>query len=185
MISVDRNNYLLFDFSIYITLQFEYYVESHKITMKQIPSDLKARYSSMLVQKEVPEKYHYYGKWLRYYLDFCEKYRFNQLNKESLVHFIKIFCEKRQNDQQQKQEALAIFIFYKIRRFKSNKKIPSIERIGVSPTKKEHLKPTGADWKPVYMIFALFRNYWAVSVVNLKKRPFLNLESLKNQPNYM
>ena len=58
--------------------------------MKQIPSDLKARYSSMLVQKGVPEKDHYYyGKWFRYYLDFCEKYRFNQLNKETLVHFIK------------------------------------------------------------------------------------------------
>lgn len=66
MISVDKNNYLLFDFSGYITLQFEYYVENHKSTMKQIPSDLKARYSSMLVQKGVPEKYHYYyGKWLR------------------------------------------------------------------------------------------------------------------------
>jgi len=45
MISVDKNNYLLFDFSNYITLQFEYYVENHKSTMKQIPSDLKTRYT--------------------------------------------------------------------------------------------------------------------------------------------
>ena len=59
-------------------------MENHKSTMKQIPSDLKKRYNSMLVQKGVPEKYHYYyGKWLRYYLGFCEKYRFNQLNKEN------------------------------------------------------------------------------------------------------
>ena len=101
MISVAKNNYLLFDFFSHITLQFEYYVENHKITMKQIPSDLKARYSSMLVQKGVPEKYHYYyGKWLRYYLDFCEKYRFNQLNKENLVHFIKKLKDKKQTNQQ-------------------------------------------------------------------------------------
>jgi hypothetical protein len=67
--------------------------------MKQIPSDLKARYSSMLVQKGVPETYHYYyGKWLRYYLDFCEKYRFNQLNKETLAHFIKKLKDKKQTD---------------------------------------------------------------------------------------
>ena len=59
MIFVDKNNSLFYDFSNYITLQFEYYVENHKITMKQIPSDLKTRYSSMLVQKGVPEKYHY------------------------------------------------------------------------------------------------------------------------------
>jgi len=51
MISVDKNNYLFYDFSNYITLQFEYYVENQKSMMKQIPADLKARYSSTLVQK--------------------------------------------------------------------------------------------------------------------------------------
>jgi len=92
--------HLLFDFSSTITLQFEYYVKSHKSTMKQIPSNLKARYSSVLVQKGVPEKSHYYyGKWLRHYLDFCEKYRFNQLNKENLVYFIKKLKDKKQTDQ--------------------------------------------------------------------------------------
>jgi len=83
MISVDKNNYLFHDFSNYITLQFEYYVENHKSTMKQIPSDIKASYSSMLVQKGVPEKdYYYYGKWLRYYLDFYHKYGFSESNPQ-------------------------------------------------------------------------------------------------------
>ena len=109
MISVDKNNYHFFGFSSSITLQFEYYVENNKSTIKQIPSDLKASYSFMLVQKGVPEKYHYYyGKWLRYYLDFCEKYRFNQLNKENLVHFIKKLKDKKQTDQQQKQKIHSI-----------------------------------------------------------------------------
>ena len=62
MISVDKNNYQPCDFYNYTTLQFEYYVENHKITTKQIPSDLKARYSSMLVQKGVREKHHYHVK---------------------------------------------------------------------------------------------------------------------------
>ena len=115
MISVDKNNYLLFDFSNYITLQFEYYVENHKITMKQIPADLKTRYRSMLVQKGFPEKYHYdYGKWLRYYLDFCEKYGFNQLNKETLAHFIKKLKDKKQTDQQQKQAIHSISLYYEL-----------------------------------------------------------------------
>ncbi len=116
MISVDKNNYLLFDFFSHITLQFEYYVENHKITMEQIPADLKARYSPMLVQKGVPEKHHYYhGKWLRYYLDFCERYRFNQLNKENLVYYIKKLKDKKQTDQQQKQAIHSISLYYRPR----------------------------------------------------------------------
>ena len=111
MISVAKNNYLLFDFFSHITLQFEYYVENHKITMKQIPSDLKTRYSSMLVQKGVPEKYHYYyGKWLRYYLDFCEKYGFNQLNKETLAHFIKKIEGQETNSSTTKTIIISVFI---------------------------------------------------------------------------
>jgi hypothetical protein len=99
----------------YITLQFEYYVENHKSTMKQIPSDLKYRYSSMLVQKGVHEKYHYYyGKWLLYCPDFCEKYRFNQLNKENLIHFIKKLKDKKQTDQQQKQAIRSISLYYEL-----------------------------------------------------------------------
>ena len=151
MIFVDKNNSLFYDFSNYITLQFEYYVENHKITMKQIPSDLKARYSSMLVQKGVPEKYHYYyGKWLRYYLDFCEKYRFNQLNKENLVHFIKKLKDKKQTAQQQKQAYHAISLFYELIGPISSDKVPLLKNKDEKlATKKDGLKTKDANWKPV------------------------------------
>ena len=151
MISVGKNNYLLYDFSTYITLQFEYYVENHKSTMKQIPSDLKARYSSMLVQKGVPEKYHYYyGKWLRYYLDFCEKYRFNQLNKENLVHFIKKLKDKKQTDQQQKQAIHSISLYYELESNNFGKNGVFKNKSKKISTKKEGLEVTNANWVPVY-----------------------------------
>ena len=49
--------------------------------MIQIPSDIKINFDALLVKKAIPEKLHsHYKKWLRYYLDFCQKYHFHQLN---------------------------------------------------------------------------------------------------------
>ena len=119
--------------------------------MLKIPSVIEARFEAALAEKAVPQRLNFhYKKWLRYYLDFCHKYQLDKSANQSLSDFVKKLREKRQNDQQQKQAAHAISIFYEIGRLKSNKKISSREKIGVSPTKKEHLKPTGADWKPVY-----------------------------------
>jgi len=53
----------------------------------------------------------HYRKWLRYYLDFCQKYGF-QSDTKSLPHFIKKLKEKKQTDLQQKQAADAIYIYY-------------------------------------------------------------------------
>ena len=42
--------------------------------MISIPHALFAKYGSMLAKKAVPlSSYHYYNKWLRYYLDFLEQ----------------------------------------------------------------------------------------------------------------
>ncbi len=49
---------------------------------------------------------------LRYYLDFCLKYKFNQSNKENLPHFINKLREKNQTDQQQEQASDVISIYY-------------------------------------------------------------------------
>jgi hypothetical protein len=51
-------------------------------------------------------------KWLRYYLDFCLKYKFNQSDKESLPEFLNKLREKNQTSQQQKQASDAISIYY-------------------------------------------------------------------------
>ena len=63
--------------------------------MSDIPVQLKLRFDQLLVKKAVPFKYHnYYRKWLRYYLDFCRKYRFPEEKEESLSHFLKKLQEK-------------------------------------------------------------------------------------------
>jgi len=68
-----------------------------------IPPDLLARFESTLTQKSVPNQLrNYYKKWLRYYLDFCQKYNHPISAKESLGQFIKKLQEKNQTPEQQK-----------------------------------------------------------------------------------
>ena len=72
--------------------------------MKEIPA--KVLYDVHLVQKEILQKFRfYYRKWLRYYLDFCQKYNFKQSDKESLSHFIK----KKNQTKQQKNRHFMLF----------------------------------------------------------------------------
>lgn len=53
--------------------------------MIQIPADIHSAYTFFIEQRGVKADQHrYYIKWLRYYLDFCLKYKFKRQNKESL-----------------------------------------------------------------------------------------------------
>ena len=79
--------------------------------MIKIPTILNAQFDALLTKKKVPQKFHnHYLKWLRYYLDFCQRYRFSESNSESLPNFIRKLKEKRQTDIQQKQANEAIHI---------------------------------------------------------------------------
>jgi len=72
--------------------------------MLDISTDIKTRLNALLVKKVIPEKCQdEYRKWLRYYLDFCRKYHFQELQQESLLHFIKKLQGKNQTQEQQKQ----------------------------------------------------------------------------------
>ena len=118
--------------------------------MKQIPSELKSLYDALLVQKEIPEKLHfYYRKWLKYYLDFCQKYDF-QSDKGSLSHFITKLKDKKQTVQQQKQASHAVSIYYEIESTESPKKDTFKDKNGIILRKKEDPKSTHANWIQVY-----------------------------------
>ncbi|MFC1813765.1 hypothetical protein ACFL03_13855 [Thermodesulfobacteriota bacterium] len=102
------------------------------------------------VQKAVPNKYHYYRKRLRYYLDFCQKYGFRQSDTKSLLHFIKKLKEKKQTDLQQKQAADTICIYYGEETIREDKNVLSKTNNKIISSKKNNLKPTNASWVPEY-----------------------------------
>jgi integron integrase len=106
--------------------------------MKKIPDALNAQFVALLDKNRIPQKFHnHYLKWLRYYLDFCERYRFSESNSQSLSNFIQKLKEKRQTDAQQKQANEAIHFYYELIRSK-----PS-NNTGELP--KHPLKPEGVS----------------------------------------
>ena len=79
--------------------------------MLKIPSQILLLYDELLVKTAVPElSYFLYKKWLRYYLDFCHKYRLEPLKRANLSGFLNKLKDKKQNKDQQKQAAHAISI---------------------------------------------------------------------------
>ena len=111
--------------------------------MMQITSKIEIKFNTLLAKKAIPEKLHsHYKKWLRYYLDFCRKYHFNQSRKDSLSHFINKLQDKNQTGRQQKQASHAISIYYEIVQPNENEKQASIEKIEVPSAKKQDLKLT-------------------------------------------
>ena len=93
--------------------------------MLKIPESIMAGFSSFLTMRNVPVTSHnYYKKWLRYYLDYCYKYRFYPLSPDSLPNFLNKLKEKKQTGIQQKQAHETIHLFYE---FTSQQ--PNIKRV--------------------------------------------------------
>jgi len=81
--------------------------------MLPIPPELQARFEERLAKRLIPNGMHGVNKkWLRYYLDFCQKYRFPPTHKESLPRFIHKLQEKKQTNAQQQQATSAIRLYH-------------------------------------------------------------------------
>jgi len=83
--------------------------------MLVIPSALQTKFEEHLRNKTIQNSLHgLYKKWLEYYLDFCRKYHFPPIHKESLPRFILKLQEKKQTTAQQEQASIAITLYYEI-----------------------------------------------------------------------
>ncbi len=84
--------------------------------MESISAESKIFYDAALVKKGVPLPAHFcYGKWLKYYLDFCLKYHHEKSKKESLPHFLQKLKDKNQTEEQRKQALHAVSIIYEVK----------------------------------------------------------------------
>jgi hypothetical protein len=76
--------------------------------MLPVAPQLQTQFEDRLRRSSVPKMPHgSYKKWLRYYLDFCEKYHFLAQHRESLPEFLGKLEAKRQSRAQQEQTASA------------------------------------------------------------------------------
>jgi len=143
----------------------------------KIPSDIDKNFKIFLLNKGVPKiSFYYYCKWLRYYLDRCKKYNFQQSDQKSVSQFINKLQEKNQTLEQQKQASYSISLYYELMRFSS------IETKGVS-RKKEEIKSTKQEepnlvhykWKKLYINLKeeiKIRHYSPKTLKSLSDWPF-------------
>ncbi len=83
--------------------------------MITVPSDLQRQFEKLMQEKAISNRLWWqYKKWLRYYLDFCQKYNFPDTQQNSLPHFLRKLQEKNQTTIQQEQAACAIKLYYQI-----------------------------------------------------------------------
>jgi integron integrase len=83
--------------------------------MLKLPAVLQNRFATVLSERRIAAKESAaYQKWLRYYWDFCSKYRFDAKSRNSLFSFIGKLQEKGQSAMQQQQAGAGIKLFYEI-----------------------------------------------------------------------
>ncbi len=64
--------------------------------MRHVPKDIEGYYRTVLMSNVDKSKHFNYVKWIRFYLDFCAKYRFVEYEKESFSHFSEKLFQKGQ-----------------------------------------------------------------------------------------
>ncbi len=105
--------------------------------MLHIPAQLTDQFTTYIGQQGIPAGQHrYYLKWMRYYLDFSQKYHFEQGTDMSLSAFLKKLNEKKQPAQLQKQAKHSVQLFLacaqfskKQRNFKDKENAPCFTKI--------------------------------------------------------
>ena len=80
--------------------------------MLAIPPDLARAYESLLANRGVPVPQRpYFLKWLRYYLDFCQKYGLSSTDRRSFAAFDGKLRKKNQSDDQRRQAHRALVLY--------------------------------------------------------------------------
>jgi hypothetical protein len=82
-------------------------------------------YISAMDKKNVPDSFtSFYLKWLRFYLDFCQKYGHIPENSSSLPLFIQKLRSKKQSNSFLQQADCAIKIYYQLAYAQAKRGIP-------------------------------------------------------------
>jgi integron integrase len=104
--------------------------------MLPISTDLLAHFEAVLKKRKVPVSLHAdYRKWLRYYLDFRTKYPPPDSKSEQVRLFIGKLRDKKQSQEQQKQAAHALSLFFESQMLEKTT-LPSLTP--VSPEEGSH-----------------------------------------------
>ena len=120
--------------------------------MIDIPLESRNKYTSFLAQRQVPSHSHnIYLKWLRFYLDFCNKHEHRPFLRGSLPLFIGKLQEKKQTPRQQEQAQHAIHLYYAL--VNNDRGGGKLNQAAVQPqdtTYKPTLTSEQTAWEKIY-----------------------------------
>ena len=114
--------------------------------MKQFP--LIVRQYSLYINKCILDKkdHFYFIKWLKYYLDFCYKYKYDNSKNESIKPFIEKLKQKKQTNLQCEQAKKAISLYLSMLNsnieYKVNNKSLPLLKTNFLKDKRQYLKNT-------------------------------------------
>jgi integron integrase len=99
--------------------------------MLLVPNSVFNNYLAHLKKRGLPvERFAEYKKWLRYYLDFCDKYPVPDSKSERVRMFTDKLSEKKQTQDQRERAAHAVSLYFEMTRHPD------------SPPKKTDIKPS-------------------------------------------
>jgi hypothetical protein len=102
--------------------------------MLQVPRDIQVAFDRKIEEALVKrEERPTYRKWLRFYLDFCSKYRHPPDSKGSLLRFLSKLASKNQSAERQAQAARSVGFYYDL----VAKQAPELELRGGQPAARE------------------------------------------------
>jgi hypothetical protein len=103
--------------------------------MQTIPEYISVQFNNILRQRVIPESFHvYYRKWLRYFLDFSQKYSLPESKSEQVRLFIEKLKSKHQSQQQCSQAAHAISLFFESQRTKDSLPLQAVKKNKIEGT---------------------------------------------------
>ena len=140
--------------------------------MMSLSPELVQSYDAILAERNIVSgECDNYKKWLRYYLDYCQKYHFSPADKQSFSRFHEKLSSKNQNEASCRQAYAAVVLYHQLLRSHHESKLKntrssdqvhrkeaSIGRrhtVAAVPDKSDKadqggLKLTGVSWVAVY-----------------------------------
>ena len=160
--------------------------------MIKIPENILISFNELLKNKAIHHNYHHnYRKWLRYYLDFCNKYNHPVNNYNTLPHFVNKLQEKNQGQFQQKQAEHAVSLYYELVQSKFKKvhsKLPkerSLKETVVNTVRATHNTiPDKEEYKKKDIITVNKVNQKVVPAKKYKRKEIINSHK-QDQRNYL
>ena len=115
--------------------------------IRAIPAEVIKRYETLLETRDIARHLHgHYKKWLRYFLDYCEKYPLVGSNSEHTRLFLEKLRQKDQTALQCQQSANALALYFEMQRLPTEER--SVDSAAITASQRQSIGSERTDIAP-------------------------------------